>query len=174
MKLFVNNSEYEEFRSAPPLDPLLCYISICKHPLLCYKIFYIYCYTTINPTVLYFKRHIASHLESWKVSANRKPIVLRGARQVGKTTLIRDFAQSYKNSILLNLEKRKDVRFFEDYEDVHTIKDALFLEHNISNSAISSTLLFIDEIQESPKAIQLLRYFYEELPALHVIAPKKS
>lgn len=84
--------------------------------------------------------------------------------------MIQSFAKSYPKSIILNLEKPKDVRFFEDYDDVATIKDALFLEHNISNKDLGSTLIFIDEIQESPKAIQFLRYFYEELPDLHVIA----
>lgn len=117
-----------------------------------------------------FKRHINTYLINWKKASRRKPLVLRGARQVGKTTLIKDFSKNYKHSILLNLEKSKDLRFFEDYEDVSTIKDALFFEYNISSDAIGDTLLFIDEIQESPKAIQLLRYFYEELPELHVIA----
>lgn len=106
----------------------------------------------------------------WKESTNRKPLILRGARQVGKTTLVNDFSKTYKNTISLNLEKSKDVRFFEDYDDVKTIKDALFLEHNISNNDINATLLFLDEIQESTKAIQLLRYFYEEIPKLHIIA----
>lgn len=100
----------------------------------------------------------------------RKPLILRGARQVGKTTLVKEFSKTFKNNILINLEKPKDIRFFEDYDDVNTIKDALFFEYNIPNDAIDSTLLFIDEIQESPKAIQLLRYFYEEIPELHVIA----
>lgn len=117
-----------------------------------------------------FRRHITAHLLTWKASDNRKPLVLRGARQVGKTTLVKDFSKTYKNSILLNLEKSRDARFFEDYEDVHTIKEALFFENNISGSEIDQTLLFIDEIQESTKAIQFLRYFYEELPQLHVIA----
>jgi predicted AAA+ superfamily ATPase len=117
-----------------------------------------------------FKRHISYHLDQWKQKTNRKPLVLRGARQVGKTTLIRDFSKGYENSILLNLEKLKDATFFENYNDVNTIKDALFLEYNISNRELNATLLFIDEIQESPKAIQMLRYFYEELPELHVIA----
>lgn len=117
-----------------------------------------------------FKRHISTHLVNWKASNNRKPLVLRGARQVGKTTLVKDFSKTYKHSILLNLEKPRDVQFFEDYEDVSTIKDALFIEYDIPSNNIDNTLLFIDEIQESPKAIQLLRYFYEELPELHVIA----
>lgn len=97
----------------------------------------------------------------WKGSTNRKPLILRGARQVGKTTLVKDFSKTYKKSIFLNLEKSKDVLFFENYTEISTIKDALFFEHNISVKEIGSTLLFIDEIQESPKAIQWLRYFYE-------------
>ncbi len=117
-----------------------------------------------------FKRHIYRSLEEWKVSPKRKPLILRGARQVGKTTLVNNFSKTYPFRILLNLEKPRDLRFFEDYRDVKTIKDALFLEHGISNDRIDSTLLFIDEIQESPNAIQFLRYFYEELPELHVIA----
>jgi len=109
-------------------------------------------------------------LIDWKSSINRKPLILRGARQVGKTTLIKEFSKSFKNSILLNLEKPKDLRFFNDYIEVDILKDALFFEYNISNNEIKNTLLFIDEIQESPKAIQLLRYFYEEIPDLYVIA----
>jgi hypothetical protein len=119
---------------------------------------------------LSFNRYIYRYLEEWKISSIRKPLILRGARQVGKTTLVKEFSKTFQKSILINLEKPKDIRFFEDYDDVNTIKDALFFEYNISNNAIDSTLLFIDEIQESPKAIQLLRYFYEEIPELHIIA----
>jgi len=117
-----------------------------------------------------FKRNIENYLNQWKSRVDRKPLIIRGARQVGKTTLIRDFAQTYLQSITLNLEKAADRRYFEDFDDVQTILEALFLAHNISSSAIKDTILFIDEIQESPKAIQLLRYFYEDLPDLHVIS----
>jgi len=117
-----------------------------------------------------FKRSIENYLNRWKLSASRKPLIIRGARQVGKTTLIRDFAKTYAYAIVLNLEKPADRRYFDDFDDVQTIFEALFLAHNIPSSAASNTLLFIDEIQESPKAIQLLRYFYEEIPALHVIS----
>jgi len=119
---------------------------------------------------LNFERHILTNLKEWKASKNRKPLVLRGARQVGKTTLVKQFSKTYKHSISLNLEKPEDRRYFEEINDVKVIIDALFLSNNISSSEIKNTLLFIDEIQESPKAIQLLRYFYEELPELHVIA----
>ncbi|MEK6481660.1 AAA family ATPase [Catalinimonas sp. 4WD22] len=95
--------------------------------------------------------------------------MLQGARQVGKTTLIRAFGKKYAQTIFLNLEKPEDRNFFEAYENVHTIMDALFLSRNLT-SELKDTLLFIDEIQESPKAIQLLRYFYEEMPELPVIA----
>lgn len=117
-----------------------------------------------------FKRTIENCLHQWKVSESRKPLIIRGARQVGKTTLIRDFAKSYQNAIVLNLERKGDLRYFEDFEDVETIVEALFLANRIPSSAIGKTLLFIDEIQESPKAIQLLRYFYEDIPELHVIS----
>lgn len=117
-----------------------------------------------------FYRHISNSLNEWKASSTRKPLILRGARQVGKTTLVNEFSKSYKHSILLNLEKPDHVQFFESYNDVKTIVDGLFLTNNIASREIENTLLFIDEIQESPKAIQLLRYFYEEIPELHVIA----
>ncbi|MHB1921984.1 MAG: ATP-binding protein [Chitinophagaceae bacterium] len=117
-----------------------------------------------------FKRCIENHLKSWKLNEALKPLIIRGARQVGKTTLIGDFARTYAHAIILNLEKPADRRYFDDFDDVQTIFEALFLAHSIPSSAVSNTLLFIDEIQESPKAIQLLRYFYEEIPALHVIS----
>ncbi len=117
-----------------------------------------------------FKRNIEEYLHRWKTSENRKPLIIRGARQVGKTTLIRSFATHYKHAIALNLEKPGDRRYFEDFDDVNTIVEALLLANNIPSSAIGETLLFIDEIQESPKAIELLRYFYEDIPQLHVIS----
>lgn len=116
------------------------------------------------------KRALEGQLEKWKKSDNRKPLIIRGARQVGKTTLIKNFAKNYKHVVVLNLEKPNDLRYFDDFDDVQTIVEALSLANGIPSSAISETLLFIDEIQESPKAIQLLRYFYEEIPQLHVIS----
>ena len=117
-----------------------------------------------------FNRRITEQLQNWKISKLRKPLILRGARQVGKTTLVMQFAQSYPNSIVLNLEKKSDISYFKEFDDVKIIIEALFLSNDISINKIGETLLFIDEIQESPKAIQLLRYFFEEFPELHVIA----
>lgn len=117
-----------------------------------------------------FKRTVTNYLEEWKLDPERKPLIIRGARQVGKTTLVRAFAKRYAHAITLNLEIPADRRYFEQYDDVQTMVEALFLAHDIPSSAIDDTLLFIDEIQESPRAIQLLRYFYEKVPLLHVIS----
>ena len=117
-----------------------------------------------------FNRHLNKQLQAWKDNPKRKPLLLRGARQVGKTTIIQTFAKNYTHAISLNLERAADLRFFQEYQDVSTLLDALFLANNISSDEQSDTLLFIDEIQESPEAISLLRYFYEDLPELHVIA----
>jgi len=119
---------------------------------------------------LNLKRHLTAQLNEWKNKSNRKPLILRGARQVGKTTLIKEFAKTYEYQLYLNLEKKADSQYFEQTDDVKVIIEALFISNNITNKDISNTLLFIDEIQEQPKAIQLLRYFYEEVPELHVIA----
>jgi hypothetical protein len=117
-----------------------------------------------------FERHITPELLNWKNSKKRKPLILRGARQVGKTTLVKKFAQTYKWSISLNLELPKDIRFFNEYDDVSTLVQAMFIAHNIPSTDKSNTLIFIDEIQESPEAIAWLRYFYELEPEIHVIA----
>ena len=118
----------------------------------------------------YFKRDLLKNLNRWKKKANRKPLIIRGARQVGKTTLLHKFSNGYKHKILLNLEKLDDKKFFNSFDNIADLLDALFFKFNISNIEIENTLLFIDEIQESPEAISLLRYFYEEYPLLHVIA----
>lgn len=116
------------------------------------------------------KRHLTAQLQEWKGKTNRKPLILRGARQVGKTTLVKEFAKTYRHQLYLNLEKKADSLYFEQTDDVKTIIEALFISNNLRSKDINNTLLFIDEIQEQPKAIQLLRYFYEEAPELHVIA----
>lgn len=116
------------------------------------------------------ERRAEHFLTEWKSDRNRKPLILRGARQVGKTTLIQKFSESYKHSILLNLEKPRDINYFEVNDDVKSIVESLFIRFNIPSVDLRETLLFIDEIQESSKAISLLRFFYEEMPDLHVIA----
>jgi len=107
-------------------------------------------------------------LLEWKASQHRKPLLLRGARQVGKTTLVKQFAGEFANFIELNLERDADRKLFQ-IDDIEKILNAAYLLKGLLPND-KPTLLFIDEIQESPKAIQLLRYFYEEKPELYVIA----
>ncbi|MGC4128624.1 MAG: AAA family ATPase [Bergeyella sp.] len=117
-----------------------------------------------------FKRHIFDELVQWKTSSNAKPLILRGARQVGKTTLVRSFGESYTHFIELNLEKTEDANLVERSNSVRELVNFLALKNEISPKEFPETLLFIDEIQESEKAISFLRYFYEDLPELNVIA----
>lgn len=117
-----------------------------------------------------FQRQILNQLTEWQKDINRKPLILRGARQVGKTTVVRDFCKRYKYSILLNLEKETDRRIFEQYNEAGQIIEYLFLKNNILGKDSAETIIFIDEIQESPAAVRMLRYFYEEYPEIHVIA----
>lgn len=117
---------------------------------------------------LAYTRKAYQDLVDWKTLATRKPLILRGARQVGKTTLVNQFSKEYKRFISLNLERSADIAFFNEYDTTETLVQALKLTYGIS--ALENTLLFIDEIQESPKAIALLRYLYEEYPELHIIA----
>lgn len=116
------------------------------------------------------RRAVFEDLNKWRANPYRKPLVLRGARQVGKTTLVKEFAKKFKHFIVLNMEKQADLQFFNNFEDTKTIIEALLLNHNIPSHETGETLLFIDEIQESPKVIHWLRCFYEESPDLHVIA----
>ncbi len=115
------------------------------------------------------KRQLLKDLEVWKSKKKRKPLILRGARQVGKTTLVKMFGKKFDYSINLNLEKSEHRVFFEKTDDVQAIINEIFLVYGILEPK-KKILLFIDEIQESPKAINLLRYFYEETPDIYVIA----
>lgn len=116
-----------------------------------------------------FRRDLLSQLKDWKEREHSKPLVLRGARQVGKTTLIKQFGKEFQNFIYLNLE-RGDALLFDQFSEVNELWQFLCLKHHITNTPNSNVLLFIDEIQERPSAVAMLRYFYEELPWLHVVA----
>ena len=116
-----------------------------------------------------FNRKIKKYILKWKSCDDRKPLIIRGARQVGKSTLVRQVGKTYKQYIELNLEKKKHKELFENIEELSDLVNMIFLQANKSLD-IRPTLLFIDEIQESPKAIRQLRYFYEEFPNIHVIA----
>ena len=115
-----------------------------------------------------FNRKILENLRNWKTSPSRKPLVLRGARQVGKTTVIKKFAEEFDSFIYLNLEIAADRKLFENELDVHQLFQMICLEKNISPKG--QILLFIDEIQNSPNAVMQMRYFYEDFPELFVIS----
>lgn len=115
------------------------------------------------------KRKIEAELLVWKDSEHRKPLILRGARQVGKTTLINQFSNQFEHYIYLNLERNDHLEIFGDDLDVHDLYQLICLRSKIPMS-LGNTLLFIDEIQNSPRAIKMLRFFYEVLPQLHLIA----
>lgn len=124
-------------------------------------------YPGYNTDKMIFKRKIYRQLIDWKNSNRRKPLILRGARQVGKSTIVREFGKEYQSFIELNLERKQDLNLFE-INDVKLIIEAILVRENVSLNS-ESLLLFIDEIQESSKAIKLLRFFYEDFPNLHVI-----
>ncbi|MBN1781262.1 AAA family ATPase, partial [bacterium] len=118
------------------------------------------------------KRLITQKLIEWKEKKNRKPLMLRGARQVGKTWSVMDFGrQHFKGSVhLVDLEKHPDWHgLFDRNLDVSRILSELEVLLNTS-IVPGRDLLFFDEVQSCPRAITALRYFYEEMPQLHVIA----
>lgn len=117
-----------------------------------------------------FNRKIIKQLENWASRDDRKPLILRGARQVGKTTLINQFSNQFDEYIYLNLEIEEDKKLFNNTKNVEEIVQAIFFIKNKRFDKKSKTLIFIDEIQESPRAIEMLRYFYEKIPELFIIA----
>jgi predicted AAA+ superfamily ATPase len=116
------------------------------------------------------KRLIDHDLQEWKMNPRRKALLLRGARQVGKTYAVRNLGKSFENFIEINFERQKEVHiFFEGDLDPKKIVQSLSL---FTRQPIipGKTLLFLDEIQALPRVIIALRYFYELMPELHVIA----
>lgn len=114
-------------------------------------------------------RDLTLQLRQWRDNPRRKPLVLRGARQVGKTTLVKEFGKEFDSFLLLNLEKEES-EIFRRFNSVKEIWQYLCLKNHITQDKDKKVLLFIDEIQEEPKAVAMLRYFYEELPWVYVIA----
>ena len=116
------------------------------------------------------KRDLMQSLEAWRQADPHKPILLRGARQVGKSWLVREFGKSFSHFVEINFEKQPEPKlFFQQDLDVRTLIDKLSL-YTQKIIKPKETLLFFDEIQECERAIIALRYFKEEMPDLHVIA----
>ncbi|MCD4731053.1 MAG: AAA family ATPase [Bacteroidales bacterium] len=119
---------------------------------------------------MYIKRQIDKELSDWKNSNGKKPILLRGARQVGKTNTVRNLSRQFKNYLEINFEEDKKVHsVFEGNLSPFEICENLSAIFNVSIIP-GKTLLFLDEIQKCIPAIESLRFFYEKMPELHVIA----
>lgn len=117
------------------------------------------------------KREKYNHLLLWKQSPTRKPLVLRGARQVGKTHLLKTFGSNeYEEVAYFNFERDIRLReFFKADLAPQTILEQLRI-YSEKQLLPSKTLIIFDEIQECPKALNSLKYFYEEMPTMHVAA----
>lgn len=119
---------------------------------------------------MYFKRHIDSALEEWKNSSRRKPLLLRGARQIGKSSSLRRLGKLFKHYVEVNFETQPELRhIFTEISDIKEIASRL---GTIMNTPIveGKTLLFLDEIQACPEALHSLWAFKENMPKLHVVA----
>lgn len=116
-----------------------------------------------------FERNIELELRKWKESPIRKVLILRGARQVGKTSVVRKFGKErFSQVVEINLEQREQRQRFEGVASVADFSKRveLYLKKTLVDG---ETLLFIDEVQELPSVMELLRFFAEERPGLHVI-----
>jgi len=117
-----------------------------------------------------FYRKIIDEFDQWLHNPERKPLVLRGARQVGKTTVVHEWSRRFKQYIHLNLELPEDRALFQEFKNMSILMQQIFFSRNKSLALKEDTLIFIDEIQELPVAMGLLRYFYELEPTVKVIA----
>lgn len=118
---------------------------------------------------MYVDRAIDTELAAWSDEAGGRPLVLRGARQVGKTAAVRRLGERFTCFLELNLERRRDLRLLEGCDTPDDLLLALRVRGNLPRLP-ERTLLFLDEVQESMKAISWLRFFHEDHPSLAVIA----
>lgn len=112
-----------------------------------------------------------NELKKWKDSPTRKPLIIRGARQVGKTWLMKEFGkQYYKKCAYINFDDNSRMdKLFEDDFDLDKIIQGLKIESNV-NIEPENTLIILDEIQETPKALKALKYFYENANQYHIVS----
>lgn len=116
-----------------------------------------------------FERDITTQMRQWSAQTMHKPLVIRGARQVGKSTLVKEFGKEFDVYVEVNLDLSSDADIFRRSDNVEEIWRYLCLKNHIVSDQNKRMLLFIDEIQEVPEAVGLLRYFYEKMPWLYVI-----
>jgi len=116
------------------------------------------------------ERAVDQELTRWKQDQQRKVLLVRGARQVGKTYSIRKLGLGFKNFVEVNFEEIPGVKtFFEKSLNPHELCEKLSIYFKTPLKP-GQTLLFLDEIQACPNAIRSLRFFYEKMPELHVVA----
>ena len=125
----------------------------------------------IDGDIMIIQRDILDQLVKWKNRTDRKPLILQGARQIGKTTTIRAFGSDHYSHIAeFNFDKNKELkRIFETTKDIKRILQELSYFTNAPILA-NETLIFFDEIQECSEALNALKYFDEDAPEFHVIA----
>ncbi len=119
---------------------------------------------------MYYKRLVDRYLSEWKDAPDRKPLILRGARQVGKSSAVRQLGSHFDHFVEVNFEENTALRslFSADLNPQHIVENlSIFMGTPIIPG---QTLLFFDEIQSCPQAISSLRFFYEKMPELHVVA----
>ena len=116
------------------------------------------------------KREAINQLIEWKSSKRRKPLILQGARQVGKTWLMQEFGKThYKKTAYVTFDRNENLqKAFTDYTNVKELLTKIEIEAQIKVTA-DDTLIIFDEIQECPDAITSLKYFQEKMPELHII-----
>ncbi|HBQ20533.1 MAG: hypothetical protein A2Z91_08045 [Deltaproteobacteria bacterium GWA2_38_16] len=115
-------------------------------------------------------RNALEYIRKWHHTENRKPLIIRGARQVGKSYLVREFAKQAGMSILeINFEKNPEIGKLFDISSIDKTCEFLEIQYKTRLDP-KTTVLFLDEIQAAPQVIPILRYFYEEQPKLCVIA----
>ena len=116
-------------------------------------------------------REKINELLEWKKSKNRMPLILRGARQVGKTWLMKEFGEKhYEKVVYINFENNEPMRMlFEGSLEPERIINALKIESNLDIKA-EDTLIIFDEIQEVPRALTSLKYFCEQAYDYHIVA----
>ena len=118
----------------------------------------------------YFQRILDAKLQQWSIDVRRKPLLLRGARQVGKTSAVRNLGTMFEYYVELDMNDMPNLHpLFEKQLSPQQICEQISLIVNTPIIA-GKTLLFLDEIQSCPAAIGKLRYFYEQYPELHLIA----
>lgn len=130
----------------------------------------LFLHTETKRFYMYCKRLIDKYLSEWASRDIHKPLLLRGARQVGKSTAVQELSKKFENFVEINFEKQPKYKaLFKDDLDVKRIVPQISAMHGTSIEP-GKTILFLDEVQECPQAIMALRFFKEDMPDLHVIA----